>query len=106
MTHYNSGKKKFSKELTDYLEIENKPYYITYIYTTFLDKISNMKSYNSYKLDNNAKNILKLEYANYVRVSQIKKAIREHHIFTFELPNGIYSMSTVHKVKEVDSIEI
>jgi hypothetical protein len=106
MTHYNSGKKKFSKILTDYLEIENKPYYITYIYTAFLNKISNMKSYNSYKLDIITKDLLKLEYANYVRVSQIKRAIREYHILSYELPNGIYSMSTGHKIEDIDNIEI
>lgn len=107
MNCYNqSAKKKFSKELLEFISLDDKPYYITYIYNSFFDKISNMKSYNSYKLDVNIKKLLKLDYGNYVRASQIKKAIRDNHTVNTELPNNIFSMNINDTANTVDSITI
>ena len=89
---YYSNKKKFTNELIEFLGIENKPYYLTYIYQVFLEKINNCQSYGSYKLNDATKSLLKWNYGTYVRSSQIKRQIREFHVISMELPNNIYSL--------------
>lgn len=101
---YYSNKKKFSNELIQFLGIENKPYYLSHIYSIFLDKINDCKSYGSYKLNNEIKNLLVWNYGTYVRASQIKRQIKEHHVISAELPNNIYSLSTLEQPINVQVI--
>ncbi|VVU95085.1 hypothetical protein CPAV1605_810 [seawater metagenome] len=107
MPYYNqSSKKKFTKELLSFLELTDQPYYITYVYNVFFDKIENLKSWNSYKIDNNIKDLLKWNYGNYVKKTQIKRAIRENHVISTELPNNIFSMNINDKPVLVNAISV
>ena len=94
--NYYCNKKRFSNELLEFLGLPNKPYYLTYVYNTFFDKIKNLKSYNSYKLTDDIKTMLHLDYGTYVRVSSIKRKIKEHHVKSSEVPNGIKCLNSTN----------
>ena len=101
---YYSNKKKFSNELIQFLGIENKPYFLSHIYSVFFDKINNCKSYGSYKLNDEIKTLLNWNYGSYVRASQIKRKIKEIHVISTELPNNIYCLSTLEQPTNVQVI--
>ena len=105
-SHYSkySSKKKFSKELIEYLGINDQPYYLTYIYSVFFDKIKNKRSYNSYKLDETEKQLLCLDYGSYIRSSMIKKMIKQHHVKYIEIPQEIHHFNS--NFKGVNVLEI
>ena len=83
------GKKIFSNELYEYLGVPNKPYYLTFIYDAFFNKIKDSKSWNSYKLNDAAKTILHIEWGAYTKASVIKRMIKQYHVLSIQIPNGI-----------------
>jgi len=105
-SNYNkySSKKKFSKELINFLEIKDQPYYLTYIYSVFFEKIKNKRSYNSYRLDETEKKLLYLDYGSYIRSSTIKKMIKLHHVKHIEIPKEIYHFNSTLKGNYVTEI--
>ena len=103
-TNYYCNKKRFSIELLQFLGLPNKPYFLTYIYNTFFDKIKNLKSYNSYKLTDDIKTMLQLEYGTYIRISAIKRKIKEHHVKYSEVPAGIKCLNSNFLGMQVNEI--
>lgn len=83
------GKKIFSNELYEYLDIPKKPYYLNFIYDAFFNKIKDSKSWNSYKLNDTVKKILHIEWGAYTKMSAIKRMIKEHHVISKQIPDGI-----------------
>ena len=83
------GKKIFSDELYKFLNIKKQPYYLNYVYNSFFIKIENQKKWNSYQLNDEVKNLLNITYGNYLRASEIKKKIKEHHVISIQIPNEI-----------------
>jgi len=92
---YTPNKKYFSKELLNFLEIDDKPYYITYIYKLFFCKIDNLKKYQSYVLTNELRELIGVPnwHGKYFSSAFVKRSIRNNHIIYNSLPNDIYSMN-------------
>ena len=88
MSNY-CGKKIFSDELYKFLNIKKEPYYLNYIYNAFFEKIKNTKSWNSYKLDDQTKSLLQLDWGSYFKISIIKKHIKEYHVISAQIPSEI-----------------
>jgi len=91
MSNY-CGKKIFSDELYKFLDIPKTPYYLNYVYNAFFDKIKSEKHWNSYKLNDNIKKMLHIEYGSYVRSHEIKRMIKTHHVVSIQIPNDIMSL--------------
>jgi hypothetical protein len=92
MSNY-CGKKIFSDELIKFLNIKKQPYYLNYIYNAFFEKIKNTKNWNSYKLDDDLKKMLRIEWGSYIKISVIKKQIKEYHVLSTEIPKDIIYFS-------------
>ena len=88
------GKKIFSDELYTFLNIPKTPYYLNYIYNAFFEKIKNEKHWNSYKLSDNVKKMLHIEYGSYIRSYEIKRMIKMHHVLSTQLPSDIISLKS------------
>lgn len=88
MSNY-CGKKIFTDELYNFLNIKKQPYYLTFIYNSFLEKIKNLKNWNSYKLNDNILTLLHIEWGSYIKASVIKKQIREYHVVSTQIPTDI-----------------
>jgi len=88
MSNY-SNKKIFSDELYSFLNLKKQPYYLTFVYNAFFEKIKDKKSWNTYKLDDSTKKILNIQWGSYVRASIIKKQIKENHVISTEVPKDI-----------------
>lgn len=88
MSNY-CGKKIFSEELYNFLNIKKQPYYLNFIYNAFFDKIQSLKSWNSYKLDDDTKKLLNIEWGAYIKASVIKRQIKENHVVSTEIPKDI-----------------
>ena len=104
---YIQNKKIFTRELINFLEIDNKPYYITYIYNLFFEKIESYKKFNSYCLkDENIRSLLNISdnYGYYWNKKSIKNLIKNNHIIYNTLPDNIFSMNitditpTIHMI--------
>ena len=86
------GKKIFSDELYNFLGIPKNPYYLNYVYNAFFEKIKNEKQWNSYKLSDDTKKLLHIEYGSYIRSYEIKRMIKQHHVISTQIPKDIMSL--------------
>lgn len=105
MSNY-CGKKIFSEEIYNFLNIKKQPYYLNFIYNAFFEKIHSLKNWNSYKLDDNTKKLLNIEWGAYIKASVIKRQIKEHHVVSTEIPENIVCFTQSNLGGQVQEIYI